>query len=143
MVVAVFAVVAFGFAAIVVDLGYARSLKGHAQDAADSAALAGAAALFADGGVPDFDEAVLQAQINAQIEAMEPAYGRSCVDWSSADPGASLDVQIGCVSFDSADTIPRRFACDVPDIAVPSFFGGIFGYEDTGSRLRGGQPGTC
>ena len=41
VVVAFFAVVAFRFAAIVVDLGYARSIKAKAQDAADSAALGG------------------------------------------------------------------------------------------------------
>ena len=85
VVVAVFAVVAFGFGALVVDLGYARLLKMRAQDAADSAALAGAAALFAGGSVADFDEAVLQAQARA-VEAMDPAYG---LEWSDCLPARS------------------------------------------------------
>ena len=57
IVVAIFSLVAFGFAAVVVDLGYARTVKLRAQDAADSAALGGAAALFAGGGSPDFTAA--------------------------------------------------------------------------------------
>ncbi len=42
----------FGFAAIVVDLGDARSLRALAQDTADSAALAGANEIAQQGGGP-------------------------------------------------------------------------------------------
>ena len=128
VVVAVFAVVAFGFAAIIVDLGYARMLKARAQDAADSAALAAAAELYADGGLPKFAQAANEAKDNALA-----VMGLPNSQWSSVcvDPAQLLGKQQGpCVSFDSAaDPRQIRVHVRVPDTDDNIFFAGIFGYS--------------
>ena len=123
VVVAVFSLVAFGFAAIVVDLGYARTVKLRAQDAADSAALAGAAALFAGGGSANFSAAAAAARANANDIMGSTMAWTGCTD-SARLPGPQLD----CVSFDSA-TNPRQVRVRVPNTSVDAFLGGAVGYD--------------
>ncbi len=128
VVVAVFAVVIFGFAAIIVDLGYARAEKARAQDAADSAALAAAAALYASGS-PDFVAAVAAAKNNARDVLGRASGGAWDAAWSGCVDNAPLPIDVGCVSFDTTEiNNPRQVRVAVPVTPVDSFFGGVFGY---------------
>ena len=143
IVVAIFAVVAFGFGAIVVDLGYARMVKGQAQDAADSAALAAAAAL-SDGGLLGRRFYVVYAsKLKAkQILDVEPAGWSGCVD-----PGRLTEPAPGvpCVSFDAEqDDNPREVRVRVPDAPPYSFFGRDLRLQRHRDLcFGGGQPRTC
>ena len=134
VVVAVFAVVAFGFAAIVVDLGYARVVKARAQDAADSAALAAAAQLYSGGSASD---AAAAAETNARnVLGLDGLDDEDWLDlWTDCDDPSRLPVPLppipepSCVSFDVSEANdPRQVRVRVPDTPVESFFGGIFDY---------------
>jgi hypothetical protein len=129
--VAVFALVMFGLAAIVVDLGMARVTKADTRAAADAAALAGAAALYAEPNpaarIPDAVTAVKDSAVRNGTATSEwsgctaPAPGPG---WVRAGSGS------GCILFDSASS-PRRVFVAIPPRRVEPVFGGLLGYSGT------------
>jgi len=137
--VAILATVLFGFAAIVVDLGYARTVEGDAQNAVDASSLA-AAGILADESSPsapfvDADNAIRQLAANN--------FGTTDADWDACvatRPGASW-VQGGsgtdCIMFNHAVN-PTKVQVVLPSKHVDSFFGGLFGYHgiDVGARAQ-------
>lgn len=134
--VAVFAIVLFGFGALIVDLGMARVTRRDAQNAADAAALAAANALYANGQTPDFGAAVTAAKAFAKSN-----FGTQDSDWSScatrdrlaySPAGASA-----CISFDSSTT-PANVRVVIPVRHVDSFFGEAVGYQgmDVSARAQ-------
>ncbi len=129
---AVLAVLLFGMAALVVDLGIARDNRRQAQNTADSAALAAANALYAttapDLTKPgDFDAAVLAAKDYAAKN-----YGTTEAEWAGCVNPEPLKFQYpgtgtSCISFDSF-LYPKQVLVVVPLRKQPSMFGGVFGY---------------
>jgi hypothetical protein len=127
--VAVFALVMFGFAAIVVDLGMVRVTKADSRATADSASLAGAAALYAEPNpTPQFGAAI------AAVKASAERNGTPLGDWAgcSAPRPAPSWVMAGsgttCILFDSA-IAPRRVFVATPTRRVDAAFGGVLGYS--------------
>jgi len=120
----------FGFAAIIVDLGAARSTGNDAQNATDASVLAAANALYGDDAVtgPNFPAAVAAAKSYAQEN-----YGTAPSEWASpgcADPGHRDYMPGGteCISFDEEEN-PTTVRVRIPPRHVGSFFGGIVGYD--------------
>ena len=112
LLVAAMTVAIFGVAALVVDLGQARIVRGEAQAASDASALAAANRLYLEGKpTPN-----VEAAIAAAHDFAADNYGVTEADWASCqDPGAltykapatSYDsksyVATECISFDDAD----------------------------------------
>ncbi len=124
--VAVFTTVMFVFAALIVDLGVARSMRRDAQNAADAAALAGANALYAGSSAPDFAAAVQAAKRYAEAN-----FGTSAGAWSTCSnttPLAYAPTGESCITFDSATT-PANVRVLVPAQTAESFFGGVVDYQ--------------
>lgn len=125
VVVVAFASVVFVFAAIIVDLGYARVVRRDAQNAADAAALAAANVLYS-GTTPDFAAAVAAAETYAGRN-----FGTTDAAWTSCATSEPLTHQPAghpCISFDSA-TAPANVRVVLPTRHVWSFFGGAVGYQ--------------
>lgn len=129
---AVLAVVLFGMAALVVDLGIARDNRRLAQNTADSAALAAANALYATTAPNlnrpgDFDAAIKSAKsYAAENYGTTEAEWAGCVNDEPLAIGASL-TGTSCISFDSF-LYPKEVLVVVPLRKQPSMFGGVFGY---------------
>ncbi|MCY7373674.1 MAG: pilus assembly protein TadG-related protein [Spirochaetaceae bacterium] len=125
---AIFAVVMFGFAAVVVDLGAARATRGSAQKSADASALAAANVLYP----PAQTAADIPAAVQAAKQYALANYGTAAGEWAGcADTGRLSHVPLGgtsCISFDAAGT-PTRLRVRIPPRDVTSFFGGIVGYD--------------
>ena len=125
--VATFAIVMFGVGALIVDLGMARVTRRDAQNAADSAALAAANALYPSGTTPDFTGAVAAAKTFASAN-----YGTTDGDWTGCTTTQNLTYTPAgvspCISFDSA-TAPVNVRVIVPSRHVGTFFGGAVGYH--------------
>ena len=126
--VAVLATVLFAFAAIVVDLGYARTVEGDAQNAVDASSLAGAGILATDVSPSAFANAYRAIKASASAN-----FGTTAADWSACvatPPGASW-VQEGsgtnCIMFNHAVN-PTKVQVVLPSKHVDSFFGGLVGY---------------
>ena len=127
--VAVFALVMFGLAAIVVDLGMLRVTKADVLATADAAALAGAAELY--------DETVPTPRFVEAVEAVKDSAagnGTPREDWNTCTaplPGPRW-LQVGsgtnCILFDSV-TSPRRVQVVTPSRRVEAAFGGVLGYS--------------
>jgi hypothetical protein len=135
--VAVLASVLFGFAAIVVDLGYARTVEGDAQSAVDAASLAGAG-ILADDSSPS---AITRAY--AAIKASAAAnFGTTSSDWdacSAARPSARWVPAPGgtdCILFNNNANNPSKLQVVLPARHVDSFFGGLFGYGGMDINVR-------
>ncbi|MGH8891916.1 MAG: pilus assembly protein TadG-related protein [Actinomycetes bacterium] len=123
--VAAFAVMMFVFAALIVDLGFARSSRRDAQNAADAAALAAANVLYPGDATPDFNAAVAAAKAYAASN-----FGTTDVDWTGCTTTEALTYApagTSCISFDSA-TAPENIRVVLPSRLVTSFFGGVVGY---------------
>ena len=73
-------VVLLSFATLAVDLGFVRAVCGDMQNAADSAALAGASALYDAGEAKDADPAVVRARAIEMIERMHKSQGFMALD---------------------------------------------------------------
>jgi hypothetical protein len=137
--VAILATVLFAFAAIVVDLGYARDLSSQAQDAADAAALAGVGELYDDPpGAPQFQRAVDSIKGIAYKDALGSSYTNAEADaaWTAcqaASPGLgwtegpSAESGTPCILFNS-NTTPSMVRVVLPSVHADSFFGGLVGY---------------
>ena len=125
---AIFAVVMFGFAAIVVDLGAARATRGSAQKSADASALAAANVLYP----PAQTVADIPAAVQAAKQYALANYGTAASEWAGCSDAERLaHVPLGgteCISFDQAVS-PTRLRVRIPARDVASFFGGIVGYN--------------
>lgn len=127
--VAVFALVIFGFAAIVVDLGMVRVTKADVRATADAAALAGAADLYNEPDpTPRFADAVKAVMDSAEGNGTPRAEWNTCTAplpgprWVPGARGTS------CILFDSASS-PRRVQVVIPSRRVDASFGGVLGYS--------------
>jgi hypothetical protein len=132
LLVAILAVVLFGFAAIVVDLGYARTVKSDAQSAVDAASLAGANIVANDSS----PSAQTFADATSAIEDVaKENFGTSASDWAgcSATAPSPSWVRAGsgtdCILFNSNANNPSKLQVVLPSKHVDSFFGGLFGYQ--------------
>lgn len=134
--VAVFSLVMFVLAALVVDLGMARETSREAQTAADAAALAGAGELYADDGTLHAEEAIATIK-----DYVGENYGTTDRDWSSCSasleggwtPSAgSASSGTSCIAFDSSST-PKKLRVVVPTKHTAALFGSLLGY--TGSDI--------
>ena len=130
VVVAVFAVVLFGFGALVVDLGVVRTTRVEAQSAVDSAALAGAAELYDDADSTPVPEAVDEVKRYAAANFGTPSSSWATCStplpsgWTSAGSGTS------CIAFDDA-VRPSQVRVRLPSRAVAAAFGGVVAYDGT------------
>jgi hypothetical protein len=127
--VAVLSIVLFGFAAIVVDLGYARTVKNDAQSSADAASLAAASILAADSS-----PSALTTAIKAIKDSAFANFGTNTADWAACTatpptakwkPGGSGTT---CILFNKNASNPTKLQVVLPAKHVDSFFGGLIGY---------------
>jgi len=146
IIVAVFAVVMFGFASLVVDMGIAREARRQAQNAADASALAAVGALYPSGSnTPDFAAASARVKQYAADN-----FGTTDAEWAACSTTNRLAYSPAttCISYDSA-TDPRRVRVVVPGKHVPSAFGAVFGYKGiyvnalADATLDDGQHPVC
>ena len=139
--VAAMTVVLFGIAALVVDLGQARVLRGEAQAASDSSALAAANHLYLSGT----SDADVPAAIAAAHDYALDNYGVTEADWAACqDPGgltytapattygAKSYSATECISYDDDDTgksgiQPQSVRVVAPVKGVKLVFGSVFG----------------
>jgi hypothetical protein len=128
--VAVLATVLFGLAAIVVDLGYARTIKSDAQSTVDAASLAGAGILSkVSNPAAPFTSAIDAIKASAQEN-----FGTTAADWAacSATPPTPKWKQGGsgtdCILFNNNANNPTKLRVVLPGKHVDSFFGGLIGY---------------
>ena len=127
--VAALATVLFGFGAIVVDLGAARTTSTEAQNAADASVLAASNVLYAaNPATPDFAAAVQAAKDYAASN-----YGTVSTEWAGCiDPGRlAYKYTPGgteCITFDD-QVDPATVRVRIPPRRVGSFFGGVVGYD--------------
>jgi hypothetical protein len=161
IVVALFAIVLFGFAALVVDVGNASDVRAQASAAADAGALAGERALATWTNTPGNttpDATFEQSLFDKVKEAVDATYPVDDSAWTSctdAVPSEFTPIAASqCIQFmvtSSADGIATRSAVRVriPERKVPSTFGGIFGASSISvspiAAARAGQdpPSSC
>ena len=141
--VAGLSLVMFGLAALVVDLGLARDTRRQAQNAADSAALAAANALYLSG------VANPAAAVAAAKEYAEENFGTSEADWlRCTDPArpagfTAMGGLTACISF-SGTPAPTEVRVVVPTRAVKTPLSGLMGVSqvDIGAVAQAGvDPG--
>lgn len=139
VIVAVFSLVMFGLAALVVDLGVAREIKRDAQTAADAAVLAGAGELYTDSGTLQVNEAV-----NAVKDTAAENFGTTPGDWSNcsttlpsgwSQSAGAQSSGTSCIAFytppDDLDEKPQKIQVVLPTKPAEVLFGGLVGYEGT------------
>jgi Flp pilus assembly protein TadG len=137
VIVAVFSVVMFALAALVVDLGMAREVKRGAQTTADAAVLAGAGELYDDAGNLRAGEAIAAVKdVAAENFGIDAADWAGCsttlpAGWSSSASGTSSGTS--CIAFHTpagdADGLPNEIQVVVPDTSTDVALGGIVGYD--------------
>lgn len=124
VIVAVAALMIFGLAALVVDLGLARDVRRQSQNAIDASALAGGNALYEVGLTPHFTESVDAVKAYAADNFdVDPAA------WSACSDATPLPYQPGgtsCISFDEAAQ-PRELRVVMPEREVATGLGSLFG----------------
>jgi len=154
VVVAAFSLLLFGFAAIVVDLGVARTTLSDAQTAADAAVVSGLGALYvgdattaSSTAVDDAVRAVKKSAYDNYLRFYYPSPADAAdadVSWSpSANgtvPGAACPVLTtpsgwfpktsgtNCILFRPDDN-PREIRVVMPSARAPVSFGGAVGYD--------------
>jgi hypothetical protein len=164
IIVALFAVVLFGFAALVVDVGNASDVKAQTASAADAAALAGSRDLATwvntHGNTPD------PALYDVVTGAVSSNLHYSGDDWASCPPETTgytpleppdypPDKKTNCIQY-KIDTDPVTMAVTgsavrvrIPTRRVPATFGGLFGVSSISvspfATARAGQdpPSPC
>lgn len=146
--VAVLALVLFGLAALVVDLGLARDTRRQAQNTADSAALAAGNALYLN-GIAD-----KSASIAAAKEYAASNFGSTAQDWADcADPGrpagfTAVTGETACISF-AGTPIIDQVRVVVPHEKVATPFGAVLGVSDVSisaaaqAALQPGGKAAC
>ncbi|WP_183407145.1 pilus assembly protein TadG-related protein [Nocardioides marmorisolisilvae] len=156
VIAAISALLLFGIAALVVDLGLGRDTRRQAQNSSDAAALAAAAALYpgkkcSDGtDAPCFADAVAAAKSYAEAN-----YKVSAAEWASCSttpPSGSLifDSNLKCVTFDSL-TAPNYVWVTMPARTINTNLGSAIEKKDTafpvGAYARaavvGGRVQSC
>ena len=116
--VAVSALVLFGLAALVVDLGQARDMRSQTQNAADASALAAANAMYLTTVQPDLDAAVAAARSTARTNL-----GLTDADWQGcSDPGRPADYTAidGCISMKVEYDAQNRPLSTYVRVAIPA-----------------------
>ena len=143
------AVVLFGFAALVVDIGNAFDVREQASAAADAGALAGerylAGAVMPDGTVAD--PTLLATTVEDAVDSNYPsAKGgwATCVD-SSVPAGftpvsTSQCVEYQVVTNSAGAPVGTSVRVRIPLRKVQSTFGGIFGVGSISRFSGGGRP---
>ncbi len=132
IIVAIFALVMFTLAALVVDLGFARETRREAQNTADASALAGAGELYST------SNALQAAQSIAAVKQYAARnFGTTNADWARCNatvPTGWTTVVGGqptgttCIAYNSAN-LPKQVQVVVPVKHTGTFFGGIVGYR--------------
>jgi Flp pilus assembly protein TadG len=136
VIMAMFAVIMFVCAALVVDLGFARAVRREAQNSADAAALAGAGAMYDKTG--NLQPA---ASIKAVKDYSASNFDTSDTDWAlctaTIPAGWTTTVGVGanardsgttCIAYDNAAK-PQIVQVVEPFQHTGTFFGGIVGYH--------------
>jgi Putative Flp pilus-assembly TadE/G-like len=155
IIVALFAVVLFGFAALVVDVGNAADVKAQASNAADSAALTGeralAAWIYAGNPLPDPDLAgIVETAVDATYQVSGAAWA-ACTD-PDMPPAFTATTDSPCIEYDAVTAAPGPIGSTVrvriPPRAVPSTFGGLFGVSSisvspAAAATAGQDPGPA
>jgi Flp pilus assembly protein TadG len=156
----------FTICALVVDLGFARDQKQASQVASDSAALAGANALYLTGGTtgctvaPCFAQAVkaVESYTATNFPSVTQAAWSSCADtgkyyvFTGVLPAGT--VTSNCISFANDanapnSTQPTKVRVRMPTVSVPTFFAGITGTSSVPvatsarAKLTPGQSHAC
>jgi hypothetical protein len=127
--VAVMALVMFGLAALVVDLGMLRATKADQRAVADAAALAGAAALYDEPDpTPDPGAAVDAVKDSAEHNGTARTAWDACSVTVTGPWVASSETS--CIMFDSSSPT-RRVRVVMPARSVDAAFGGLLGYSGT------------
>lgn len=153
--VAVLAIALFGFGAIVVDLGMARTVKQESQDSADAAALAGADALYTGSSNPRVRRALKairrSARENFQVSSWSGCSAAPQPDgitvWDQGGSGTS------CIQFGRrpGEPVTQVFVA-MPPRHLDPVFGGIIqsnGVDVHGQAVAGtkmtaaSQCGLC
>jgi Flp pilus assembly protein TadG len=157
--------VIFTLCAFVVDLGFARDQKQASQVSSDSAALAGAQALYQTGGTtgcsvaPCLQQAVQAAEAYTakNFPSVNTAAWTSCTDPAAGfvysgtvDSGYTTT---SCVSFlkngAANSSQPTQVRVKTPTVDEPVFFGGIAGIHQipvatiARAQLQPGQDRSC
>jgi hypothetical protein len=163
VIVALLAIVLFGFGALVIDIGNAQQVRSQAQGAVDSAALAGVQVLAADAAqhnpTPDalstaVTSAVEQA-VEHNIDVPDGAWS-GCIDAVPlAEIGRDASGATPCISFaqpdddmpGSTDTYGvYQVRVQFPTKDVETTFGGLFGVSSIKVRpvsvAQSGEPPT-
>lgn len=140
VIVALLAVVLFGFAALVVDIGHAQQVRSQAQNAADAAALAGVRELAH--GQPT--SAVVDT-VKAYVKA-----NTGITDWASCTDDGALDASNTCISTSTTPSASGpagtsyQVRVKLPDQHVAATFGGLFGVSSIKisplAQALSGQP---
>ncbi len=146
--VGLLSLVLFSAAALVVDLGLARSTRLQAQATADAGALAAANVLYVH-GVPDTGAAVTAVQAYAARNyGTTPADWADCHDRSRPSGFTPLPGQTDCVSFAGLPT-PTELRVVVPTRAVSTPFAGLLGVNKVHvsalaqAKLTAGGAASC
>lgn len=137
IIVALFAVVLFGFAALVVDVGNASDVRGQASAAADDGALAGERALasWTNMNRTSPDPTFEQTLVDTVKAAVADTYNVDDSAWSSCGDivpsGFTATATSQCVQYQvtivSGVVTGSSVRVRIPARDVPSTFGGIFG----------------
>jgi Flp pilus assembly protein TadG len=138
IIVALFAVVLFGFAALVVDVGNASDVRAQAAAAADAGALAGERVLADWANAPGDtvpDATLEQSVVDAVKAAVANTYSVDDGNWSSCTDtvpsGFTATAASQCVQYEvtivSGTVTGSSVRVRIPERKVPSTFGGIFG----------------
>jgi Flp pilus assembly protein TadG len=145
IIVALFSVVLFGFAALVVDIGNADNVHEQAQNTVDVAALAGVRALASPGGTVDDAVTAVKSYVKENM---------GVTDWADCKDPAPLtvapdpdDATNACISTQTS-SIPGVTSFQVrvklPTQHVQATFGGLFGVSSIGispiAQALSGQP---
>lgn len=129
--VAMLSVVLFGFGAIVVDLGMARTVRQQAQDSADAAALAGADALYDTSSSPNRSRALRAIRNSARANfdvtswaGCDAAVGGSgAVAWDGGSRSGTKCIQFGSVN---GEAVTQVFVA-MPARHLDPILGGVIG----------------
>jgi Flp pilus assembly protein TadG len=137
VIVAMFSVVMFALAAMVVDLGVARETRRESQNAADAAALAGAGELYDDAGGLHVGTAidVVKAYAASNAGTTDPDWAGCTTTlpagWTATAAGTSSGTS--CIAFDSA-TQPTTIQVVMPAKRTAAVFGGAIGFDGVDVR---------
>lgn len=128
--VGVFALVIFGFAALVVDLGAARDARRDSQNASDASALAAGNAMYVKGT----HTADIAAAVKAAKDFAAANYRVSPAAWDACTDPAAFVVPAGstpCISFRPSLTRPEEVRVRMPVETVRTPFAGALGLKST------------